>query len=77
MKFYAYIPDKNGREPLGTDNRTLFELKTVQGAIRHATKRLKTQEFCLFSYRNFYDNETFRILYDQGALKPHNIYSNW
>ena len=38
MKFYAYIPDKNGDEPLGTENRILFELKTTQGAIKRSSR---------------------------------------
>ena len=32
MKYYAYIPDENGNEPVGTFNRLMFELKTIRGA---------------------------------------------
>lgn len=28
MKYYAYLPNKDGTEPMGTATRILFELKT-------------------------------------------------
>jgi hypothetical protein len=59
MKFYAYIPTKEGKEPLGTSGRLLFELKTVAGAHRHANKYLGAKHL-LFVYHNFYDDKTFR-----------------
>ena len=64
MKFYAYIPDKNGNEPMGTGNKTLFELKTIRGAIRRAYKVLKIPVYermiVMFSYTNFYNNDTYK-----------------
>lgn len=59
MKFYAYAPTKDGKEPLGTANRTLFELKTVAGAHRRVRKYLGPR-YMLFRYTNFYDDKTFR-----------------
>lgn len=58
MKFYAYLPDKNGKEPMGTANKVLFELTTNAGAIRRA-KRLISKDAKLFRYTNFYDKTTF------------------
>lgn len=58
MKFYAYVPDKNGQEPMGTDKKLLFELKTLYGAIRRAT-RILGSEVRVFRYINFYDDMTF------------------
>jgi hypothetical protein len=62
MKFYAYKPRKDGTEPLGTDGRILFELKTVRGAIRRA-KRILGESCRVFQYTNFYNDETFRRVY--------------
>jgi len=59
MKFYAYKPTKDGREPLGSDRRILFELKTIAGAHRRARSVLGS-DYRLFRYTNFYDDKTFR-----------------
>lgn len=58
MKFYAYLPNKDGKEPMGTANRVLFELKTCVGAVRKAL-RLIGGDAKLFRYINFYDKTTF------------------
>lgn len=60
MKFYAYLPNEDGKEPIGTENRILFELKTLKGAEMKCCKRFKTHKFKLFSYTNAYDIKTFR-----------------
>jgi hypothetical protein len=62
MKFYAYIPESDGVEPLGTNGRILFELKTILGAIRRA-KRVLGKNVKVFTYTNFYNQNTFRIVY--------------
>ena len=59
MKFYAYKPTKEGKEPIGSDRRTLFELKTIQGAHKRARSVLGPN-YRLFRYTNFYDDKTFR-----------------
>ena len=59
MKFYAYIPRKDGSEPLGTEKRLLFQLKTVAGAHSRA-RRILGPKYRLFTYANFYDNRTFK-----------------
>ncbi len=59
MKFYAYKPTKEGKEPLGSMNCILFELKTIRGAKARAKRNFK-DNFKLFSYTNFYDDKTFK-----------------
>lgn len=69
MKFYAYIPrvgnfykghPKTGDSPLGSSNQLLFELKTIAGAHRRAKSVFKNRPYKLFTYTNFYKEETFR-----------------
>ncbi len=61
-KYYAYKPDDQGKEPMGTQNRLLFELKTDIGAIRRAIRPLGPS--CrVFWYTNFYDDTTFRQIF--------------
>ena len=59
MKFYAYTPDRSGNEPYGSSDKTLFELKTFAGA-RRRVKRVLGNTAKLFTYQNFYSNDTFR-----------------
>ena len=59
MKFYAYRPTKDGKEPLGTSGKLLFELETIGGAHKRARRYLGTT-YMLFRYTNFYDDKTFR-----------------
>jgi hypothetical protein len=60
MKFYAYLPDKNGNEPLGSFNKLLFQLKTISGARRKVDRIFNGENHKLFSYTNFYDDKTFK-----------------
>lgn len=62
MKFYAYIPDKNGREPLGSSDKTMFELKTILGAKRRVT-RVLGKNVKLFTYTLFYNEDTFKEIF--------------
>jgi hypothetical protein len=64
MRFYGYLGhDALGCEPLGTQGRHLKELKTIRGAIKHFTTWFNDKPFTLYSYGNFYDDETFRLVY--------------
>lgn len=59
MKFYAYagralVPD----EPCGGD-KLLVEFKLVRNALKHCAKVFKDKPFRLYTYTNFYNNETF------------------
>lgn len=58
-KYYAFKPDDQGEEPMGTQNRLLFELKTDMGAIRRAG-RVLGQTAKVFRYTDFYDGSTFQ-----------------
>ncbi len=57
--YYAYKPNNQGKEPMGTQDCLLFELKTDMGAIRRAV-RILGQTAKVFSYINFYDTSTWR-----------------
>ena len=60
MKFYAYEGRKVlGKEPLGSSGKMMFELKTVQGALRKAYKAYGSLNFSLYYYTNFYEDSTF------------------
>ena len=60
MKFYAYKGNYElGKEPLGTFDKMMFELKTTKGALRRCYQCFKT-DFRLYYYSNFYDNKTFK-----------------
>ena len=63
MKYYGYIPTSDGKEPLGTFGRVIFENKDERKAIRIARNRLGL-EFKLFKYTNFYDPKTFTLVAD-------------
>lgn len=58
-----------GTERLGTEGRHLFVAATRRAAIAKA-RRLHGKAlsgFNLYSYRNFYDNDTFVIVFQQDA----------
>ena len=67
MKFYAFIPGLDNKEPIGTSNRTLFELKSRSGAIRRAERTLGPK-VRLYTYTNFYDNETFTEIFIRSRV---------
>ena len=69
MKFYAYIPKsgkpysghpKTGDAPIGTGNQLLFELKTITGAHKRARSAFRGKPYKMFTYTNFYNEDTFR-----------------
>lgn len=64
MKFYSYIPTLEGKEPMGTADRYIFELKTIRGAISRAKKRFYNKSFKLFAVWDIYDETTYKnIIY--------------
>lgn len=65
MKFYAYVQDSHGKEPVGGDRRLIFELKTERGAYNRALRCLGDR-FTLQTYSNFYDDQTFRTIAIHG-----------
>lgn len=61
MGYYAYIPTKDGKEPLGTENRLIIrDLKTVRGVINRCKTAFKDKTFKLYSFTNFYDGSTYK-----------------
>jgi hypothetical protein len=63
MQFYAYNSHAElGNEPLGTDGKLLFELKTYSGAVRRVQHCFKNTPWNLYTYLNFYDNSTFKLV---------------
>lgn len=71
MNFYAFVPDKNGYSPVGTEGRHLIHnLKTIAGAMRRARRYLGTEQYVLYSYTNFYDNKTFTLRYNGTNTTP-------
>jgi len=65
VKYYAYIPDRYGREPVGGSNKILFELKTDSGAIRRA-KRILGPNARVIRYTQFYDETTYKQITKRG-----------
>lgn len=60
MKFYAYKgKEELGKEPLGTFNKQVIELKTINGAKRRCVN-VWGNDYKLYSFTNFYDNKTFQ-----------------
>lgn len=61
-RFFAFQPDAQGNEPLGTSGKTMFQLKTNRGGIRRAIRALGHR--CrVYTYTNFYDERTFTQIY--------------
>lgn len=60
-EFYAFLPDKNGKEPNGTDNRTTFKLKTCKGAIKRA-KRVLGEGCVVYRFTNIFDYKTYVLV---------------
>jgi len=67
MKIYAYKGNAElGKEALGTFDKLLFDdLKTNWGIIRRCKQVFKTDDFMVYSYSNFYDNNTFRQIFHE------------
>lgn len=71
MKFYAYTPDKKidyselKNEPVGTFGKSMFELKTINGAINRCKRIFNNNPFILYSYTNFYNDKTFKLIYEK------------
>lgn len=65
MNYFAFIPRDNGTAPMGTAGSVILrEYKTQGGAIRAAKRRLGNELVAVFSYTNFYDNGTFKQVFN-------------
>jgi hypothetical protein len=66
-QFYCYkgLHDL-GSEPCGTEGRHIFHnLKTLRGAINRVNKWYKYGHFKIYSFTNFYDDKTFKLVYQK------------
>lgn len=66
--YYAYKGDAElGSEPCGTEGRHVWEdLKTTKGAVRRMQGLYGNKSFKIYSFTDFYDNKTFKLIYKQG-----------
>jgi len=80
MKYIASGYDENGKEILGTDKHSFGEYASDNNAIRYmansAKRMLRYQEgftnaysVKLFRYTNFYDDNTFKLVYVWSVTK--------
>lgn len=69
MQFYSYItetPDAPGLtdDPIAGDRRVIeWDLKTTRGAVARRRRLWEGKSFKVFSFTNFYDNKTFRLIH--------------
>lgn len=67
-KYYAYIPDSNGNEPIGTFGRIFFTAKTtnVSRLKKMTIERLgKDKSYRLYSYTDLYRVSTFKLIHEE------------
>ena len=62
MKFYSIKNANLENEPCGTEGRSLDDLKTVRGVVNRR-KACGWVRFTVYSYTNFYDARTFKLVY--------------
>jgi hypothetical protein len=67
MNFFAYIPNEEGDEPLGTyhNRHILPEFKTVRGAINYLNRKVgwNDKPYVLKSFEDYWDKTTFKTVY--------------
>ena len=67
MNFYVHA---GSEEPTGTDRRYIWrDLKTQNGAIRRARRIFGANPFSLYTFTDFYDGRTFKVIL-KGAKFP-------
>lgn len=63
LHFYAYHGHwQLGQEPLGSDRKLIFYLKTIRGAKNRCKAAYNGEPYRLYTFTNFYDNSTFRLV---------------
>lgn len=74
MNFYAFIPREDGKSPLGTGGRTIIrDFKLERNAKKRARIALGTDKFVMFRYTEFYNNKTFKLVYNGTVFKDDQI----
>lgn len=72
-QFYSYFtttPSSPGMtdEPIGSDGRFIDrDLKTVRGVVNRIKRARPGKSFKVFSFTNFYDDKTFRLVHTHIA----------
>mgnify|MGYP001195234367 CR=1 FL=1 len=67
MNFYVH---SGSEEPTGTEGRYIWrDLKTKRGAINRARRIFGQHAFSLYTFTDFYDGRTFKLLL-KGARFP-------
>src|ERR1700749_1254461 len=68
--FYAYIPDEKGQEPTGTENRKIIHLKSLQAVIKQINQmpKWKNSPYKVFTFTNFYDKNSFKLIYENKPI---------
>jgi uncharacterized protein YukE len=72
-QFYSYLtttPDAPGMtdEPVGSGGRSIDrDLKTLRGVVNRLKKAWPGKSFKVFSFTNFYDDQTFRLVHVRKA----------
>ena len=73
MQFYSYLTDEPQApgmtdEPLGTFGRFIDrDLRTVRGVVARIQKARPGKSFKVFTFSNFYDDKTFRLVHTHFA----------
>ena len=73
MQFYSYVTETPNAphqtdEPFGTSGRSIDrDLKTVRGVVRRLERAWPGKSFKVFSFTNFYDDKTFRLVHTHRA----------
>jgi len=67
QNFYAYKGNEElGKESLGTEGRWIWkDLKTLRGAVKRMNA-LRYASFRIYTFWNFYDNKTFKLVYKRN-----------
>jgi hypothetical protein len=69
MQFYSYVTDNpfadgQSDEPIGSAGRSIDRnYKTLSGLIRSLKKAWPGKSFKVFSFTNFHDERTFRLVH--------------
>lgn len=68
MQFYSYTTETPGApgqtdEPVGSGGRSIDrDLRTVRGVVRRLEKAWPGKSFKVFTFSNFHDDRTFRLV---------------
>jgi hypothetical protein len=73
MQFYSYVTENPKAfgltdDPLGTMGKSIDrDLKTVNGVVRRLRRAWPGRSFKVFTFTNFYDERTYRLVHLEVA----------